>query len=311
MLLSVEHLQTFYGESHVVQDVSFHVDRGELVCLLGRNGAGKTTILRSISGLTPPRAGAITFKGQSLTRLNPSEICRRGIGLVLEDRGIFNDMTVLENLEAARRRDGAERWSLERLYDLFPVLAERRRQRAGTLSGGEQQMLAIARALRNQPELLMLDEPSEGLARPIVRRLAEVMRTLKRDITMLLVDQNFSLIEEVGERGYIIEKGRVVDSVTIEAFRKDREVVERYLGVRRARRRVTERSPAMSSRAPITAETIRSAAAQLVGRPVTPAVAAEHAASFEPLMEMIAGLRGLPLKEVEPPVVYRPEEDPS
>lgn len=233
MLLSVEHLHTFYGESHVVQDVSFHVDRGELVCLLGRNGAGKTTILRSIVGLTPPRAGVISFKGASITGLDASEVCRRGIGLVLEDRGIFGDMSVLENLEAARRRDGAERWPLERLYELFPMLAERRRQRAGTLSGGEQQMLAIARALRNEPELLMLDEPSEGLALPVVRRLAGVIRALKREITTLLVDQNFSLIEEVGERGYIIEKGRVVDSVTIEAFRKDREVVERYLGVRR------------------------------------------------------------------------------
>src|SRR5690606_11391286 len=129
------------------------VGQGELVCLLGRNGAGKTTILRSIMGLTPPRSGSIIFKGESIVGLDPSEICRRGIGLVLEDRGMFTGMTVFENLQAAHsRRGGESRWPLERLYELFPILAQRRRQKAGTLSGGEQQMLAIARALRNEPE---------------------------------------------------------------------------------------------------------------------------------------------------------------
>jgi branched-chain amino acid transport system ATP-binding protein len=245
MMLEVAGLNVFYGQSHVVQDVSMAVDRGELVCVLGRNGAGKTTILRSIIGLTLPRSGRVMFKGRPIAGLAPSRICRLGLGLVLEDRGIFGDMTVLENLEAARRRRTSdERRRLERLFELFPVLAERRRQRAGTLSGGEQQMLAIARALRNEPELLMLDEPSEGLAPIIVERLVEVIQTLRRELTILLVDQNFSFIQALAERGYVIEKGRVVHEVSIQEFTQRREVIEAYLGVRRRARERTMGGPA-------------------------------------------------------------------
>ena len=236
MLLAVRNLNTYYGQSHIVQDVSFQIDQGELVCFLGRNGAGKTTVLRSIIGLAPIRSGSVVFKGKQITGLPSFAISKRGIGLVLEERGLFNDMTVFENLRAARRsRRGKnnESWPPDRVYQLFPLLRERKDQKAGTLSGGEQQMLAIARALRNEPELLMLDEPSEGLAPIIVKLLAESINIVKQDITILLVDQNFSFIQQVGERGYILEKGRIAHTVSIGEFAKEREVIESYLGVRR------------------------------------------------------------------------------
>ncbi|HYR39306.1 MAG TPA: ABC transporter ATP-binding protein, partial [Methylomirabilota bacterium] len=179
-LLAVDALQTFYGKSHVLRDVSFTVPAGEITVLLGRNGAGKTTTLRSIMGLTPPRGGAVRFKGRDITGHAPHEIFHLGVGYVPEGRQIFPHLEVGENLRLAERRvDGDSSWTRERIFSYFPVLRERWRQRGRSLSGGEQQMLAIARALAGNPELLMLDEPSQGLAPRLVRELESLMIRLK------------------------------------------------------------------------------------------------------------------------------------
>src|SRR5215470_9343023 len=173
-LLELSHVDAYYDDSHILFDLSLTVEVGEVVCLLGRNGAGKTTTARSIVGLTPPRAGRITLRGHDLVGLPPFRIARRGIGFVPEDRRVFFNLTVQENLEVARKTWGngsASAWTAERVYELFPILRERRRQAGGTLSGGEQQMLTIARTLMGNPEVLLLDEPSEGLAPLVVDNL--------------------------------------------------------------------------------------------------------------------------------------------
>ena len=179
-LLELSHVEAYYGDSHILFDLSLTVEAGEVVCLLGRNGAGKTTTVRSIIGLTPPRSGRITLRGQDVAGLAPYQVARMGIGFVPEDRRVFPNLTVRENLEVARRtwsNGGAATWTEERVFELFPILRERSRQAGGTLSGGEQQMLTIARTLMGNPTVLLLDEPSEGLAPLVVELLRQPSRT--------------------------------------------------------------------------------------------------------------------------------------
>jgi branched-chain amino acid transport system ATP-binding protein len=211
------------------------VDAGEVVCLLGRNGAGKTTTARSIVGLTPPRAGRITLRGHDLVGLPPYRIARLGIGFVPEDRRVFPNLTVYENLEVARRTwgDGAARtWTVERVFDLFPILAQRHRQLGATLSGGEQQMLTIARTLMGDPAVLLLDEPSEGLAPLVVESLRQQLAQLKRNgLTIVLAEQNVRFVSELGDRVYIIEKGMVRYEGSMAAFLADEPIRQAYLAV--------------------------------------------------------------------------------
>lgn len=233
MILEVRDLVTGYGLSQVIHGISLEVEAGAIVCLLGRNGAGKTTTLRSIMGLTPPRSGRVTFKGEEITGCQPFEVARLGIGYVPDDRRIFPDLTVEENLEIVHRvtrRDG--RWTMERVYRLFPVLRELRGHRGTGLSGGEQKMLAIGRALMGNPALLILDEPSEGLSPLMVRTLLEAIRQIQAEgITLLIADQNLKFARRVGDRGYILEKGRIRYAGRLEELWANAEVVRRYLAV--------------------------------------------------------------------------------
>ncbi|HEV8530822.1 MAG TPA: ABC transporter ATP-binding protein [Methylomirabilota bacterium] len=233
-LLAVDALQTFYGKSHVLRDVSFTVPAGEITVLLGRNGAGKTTTLRSIMGLTAPRGGVVRFKGRDITGHAPHEIFHLGIGYVPEGRQIFPHLDVGENLRLAERRvDGDSSWTRERIFTYFPVLRERWRQRGRSLSGGEQQMLAIARALAGNPELLMLDEPSQGLAPRLVRELESLMIRLKAGgVTILLVEQNARMALGVCDQVLVLGKGAVVFAgSTAEFRRREAELKGRYLSV--------------------------------------------------------------------------------
>ena len=235
VLLEVSHIDTYYVDSHILFDLSLTVEAGEVVCLLGRNGAGKTTTVRSIVGLTPPRDGAITLRGRDIVGLPPFRIARLGIGFVPEDRRVFPNLTVHENLEVARRTWGngsASPWTEERVFDLFPILRERRRQAGGTLSGGEQQMLTIARTLMGNPEILLLDEPSEGLAPIVVETLREQLGRLKASgLTMVLAEQNVRFVSDLGDRVYILEKGMVRYQGSMARFLGDDEVRQTYLAV--------------------------------------------------------------------------------
>jgi len=234
-LLELSHLDTYYDDSHILFDLSLTIEAGEVVCLLGRNGAGKTTTVRSIVGLTPPRAGRILLRGRDVAGLPPFRIARLGIGFVPEDRRVFPNLTVHENLEVARRtwgNDGAGAWTEERVFDLFPILRERRRQPGGTLSGGEQQMLTIARTLMGNPEILLLDEPSEGLAPLVVETLREQLGRLKASgLTMVLAEQNVRFVSDLGDRVYILEKGMVRYQGAMAAFLADAAVRQAYLAV--------------------------------------------------------------------------------
>ena len=234
-LLEVSHIDTYYVDSHILFDLSLTVEAGEVVCLLGRNGAGKTTTVRSIVGLTPPRDGAITLRGRDIVGLPPFRIARLGIGFVPEDRRVFPNLTVHENLEVARRTWGngsASPWSEERVFDLFPILRERRRQAGGTLSGGEQQMLTIARTLMGNPEILLLDEPSEGLAPIVVETLREQLERLKASgLTLVLAEQNVRFVSDLGDRVYILEKGVVRYQGSMARFLADDEVRQTHLAV--------------------------------------------------------------------------------
>ena len=232
-LLEVSHVDAYYDDSHILFDLSLTVEAGEVVCLLGRNGAGKTTTVRSIIGLTPPRGGRITLRGRDLAGLPPFRIARLGIGFVPEDRRIFPNLTVHENLEVARRTWGnGGAWTEERVFELFPILRERRRQPGGTLSGGEQQMLTIARTLMGNPDILLLDEPSEGLAPLVVENLRQQLGRLKASgLTMVLAEQNVRFVSDLGDRVYIIEKGMVRYQGSMAAFLGDADVRQAYLAV--------------------------------------------------------------------------------
>jgi branched-chain amino acid transport system ATP-binding protein len=233
MILTARDLVTGYGLGAVIHGVSFDVGQGEVVCLLGRNGAGKSTTLRSVMGLTPPRGGRVEFMGEDITGRQPFEIARLGIGYIPDDRRIFAELTVEENLEIVRRvahRDG--RWTIERVRELFPVLAELRLKLGSGLSGGEQKMLAIGRALMGNPSLLILDEPSEGLSPMMVATLIGAIRQIQSEgVTLLIADQNVKFARRVGSRGYIMEEGHIRYSGSLEELWAHEEVLRRYLAV--------------------------------------------------------------------------------
>lgn len=233
MMLAVRDLVTAYGLGAVIHGLSIDVEAGEVVCLLGRNGAGKSTTLRSIMGLTPPRSGKVEFMGRNITGRPAFEIARLGIGYIPDDRRIFADLTVEENLEIVRhvtRRDG--RWTLERAYQLFPLLAELREKRGAGLSGGEQKMLAIGRALMGNPDLLILDEPSEGLSPLMVRTLIGAIRQIQGEgVTLLVADQNVKFARRIGSRGYILDEGHIRFSGSLDELWANEEVIRRYLAV--------------------------------------------------------------------------------
>ncbi|WP_336366702.1 ABC transporter ATP-binding protein [Marinobacter sp. C2H3] len=233
MMLDVSNIQTFYGESQALQRVSLTLDAGETVCLLGRNGAGKSTTLKSIIGLTPPRAGEIRFEGQPIQGWPTHRIARAGIGYVPEDRRIFPGLTVRENLEvASRQRSGAAaHWTVDGILQKYEMLGERADQDGATLSGGQQQMLAVARSLMTQPRLLLLDEPNEGLAPVIVQQIGELIDDLSHTTTILFTDQSVRFALKHARRAYILEKGQVVHEATSEALKADPATQERFLSV--------------------------------------------------------------------------------
>ena len=230
MILDVDNLHAHYGKSHVLQGVCFTVGNGELVTLLGRNGAGKTTTLKSIAGVVAPTQGRVAFAGKPLQGQASHVIARQGVCLVPEHRGIFKLLTVEENLMLGLRKSSP--WQLDDVYRIFPRLKERRRNGGGQLSGGEQQMLAIGRALMNDPKLLMLDEPVEGLAPVIVEEIVAQLKTIKAaGVAILLVEQNLEVCTQLADRHCILEQGRIVYTADNASFLADDEVKDRYLGV--------------------------------------------------------------------------------
>ena len=229
-VLDVADVHTYYGESHVLHGVTLTVADGEVLTILGRNGMGKTTLIRSIIGFTPPREGTVRLKGQDVAGFPPYRLVERGVALVPQGRRVFPSLSVRENLDVARRGKG--RWNVERVYELFPRLRERAESRANKLSGGEQQMLAIARALMSNPELLLMDEPTEGLAPLLVREVGRVIGELKREgLSILLVEQNLPLALGVADRVHILSRGQIVYTGSPAALAADEEVKSRYLGV--------------------------------------------------------------------------------
>jgi branched-chain amino acid transport system ATP-binding protein len=231
-ILEVQDIHTYYGDAYVLQGLSLALEEGQILGLLGRNGVGKTTLVNSIVGFVPPRRGAIFFKGEETTRLSSFETVRRGMGLVPQGRRVFPTLSVEENLVVAARGTGRHGWTLERIYALFPRLEERRRQRAKTLSGGEQQMLAIARGLMTNPDCLIMDEPSEGLAPIIIQAVWQVIARLKREgLSILLVEQNAALALQLVDYVHVMSKGRVVFSATPAVLQSNEAVKSKYLGI--------------------------------------------------------------------------------
>jgi len=231
-MLQVADIHTYYGESYVLYGISLEVKEGSVVALLGRNGMGKTTTIHSIMGFTPPRRGVVRFKGKEISGLEPYQIARMGLGLIPQGRDIFPSLSVKENLTmAARNGSKREAWTLDRVYSLFPILKERSKLYANLLSGGEQQMLSIGRALMTNPDLLLMDEPSEGLAPLIVRDISLVIDQLRGSISVLLAEQNFSMALGLADYVYIISKGRVVYESTPHELRNNEEVKSKHLGV--------------------------------------------------------------------------------
>lgn len=231
-LLDVQDIHTYYGDSHVLQGVSLKVEKGAIVAILGRNGAGKTTLIHSVIGFNPPRHGRITFKGQDITRLGTYRIARLGIGLIPQGRRIFSSLTVKENLDIAVRRGHVLNWSLDDVFSLFPSLRARFQSRGKNLSGGEQQMLACSRALVGNPDLLLMDEPSEGLAPLLIRELKRVIKEIKaQELSMLLVEQNTSFALKLADYVYIMSRGVIVYESEPEKLKENPEIRSRYLGV--------------------------------------------------------------------------------
>jgi branched-chain amino acid transport system ATP-binding protein len=233
MILDVKDMNTFYGTSHILFDVSLQVARGELVCLLGRNGAGKTTTLRSIMGLTPPKSGAVSFHNEGIKGKPPYFIAKKGIGYVPDNRCIFPDLTVRENLEIGRKNSQhykGEPWTIQRIYDIFPKLKILEDHLGGYLSGGEQQMLTIGRTLMGNAELILLDEPVEGLAPLVVKDFAEKLKILRDEgVTILFSEQNVRFSLSVAERAYVIDRGRIKYHGTIGELAENEEVKKEYL----------------------------------------------------------------------------------
>jgi len=232
-MLRVDDLHVYYGDSHVLQGVSLEVRSGEIVCLLGRNGAGKSTTLRGILGVNPPKSGRVNFKGQDITARPVYETIRRGLAFVPEDRRIFPGLTVNENLEVAvlQPKEGNTPWTIDRIYATFPLLSKLKARKGGNLSGGEQQMLAIARALVGNPLMLLLDEPCEGLAPVIVEELGRVIRGITADMPVLLAEQNALFALSIADRGYVIDKGVIRYEGARADLLSNQEVQSRYLSV--------------------------------------------------------------------------------
>jgi branched-chain amino acid transport system ATP-binding protein len=233
MMLDLLDIQTYYGESYVLRGVSIQISEGSVVALLGRNGMGKTTTIRSIIGLTPPRRGRVLFREKDVTALPPEKIAKLGIGLVPQGRYIFPSLSVTENLTMAARGAGkADSWSLDEVYSLFPILKERSSCRGTLLSGGEQQMLAIGRALMTNPQLLLMDEPSEGLAPLIVKEVGKIIYHLKqKGFSILLVEQNLPMALKVADYLYILSNGKIVYESTPDRLKSNDEVKAKYIGV--------------------------------------------------------------------------------
>jgi branched-chain amino acid transport system ATP-binding protein len=230
-MLEVREIHTYYGYSYILQGISVNVDRGSVVSILGRNGVGKTTLIRSIIGLTPPREGQVIFKGVDITHFPPHRIAQAGVGLVPQGRRVFKSLSVRENLIVTAMNRGQD-WTLDRIYSLFPVLKERENQRAGSLSGGEQEMLATARAMRCEPDLLLMDEPSEGLAPLLVRDLGRTIQQLKtKGLSILLVEQKLPFALGVADSVCVMSKGRIVYKSVPEDLKRNEEIKSQYLGV--------------------------------------------------------------------------------
>ncbi len=229
--LEISGVNTLYGSSHILFDVSLEVNEGEVVCLLGRNGAGKTTTLRTIMGLTPAASGSVRFNGVEIQHREPHEIARMGMGYVPDERIIFPDLTVRENLELAiKDGPGGFGWSVDKVYGLFSKLAELDGNLGGYLSGGEQQMLTVGRTLMGNPSLVLLDEPVEGLAPIVVEELGVQIRKLKdMGLTILFSEQNLRFARQISDRAYVIEKGRIKFSGTMDELREDQEIQKKYL----------------------------------------------------------------------------------
>lgn len=231
-MLQVRDINTYYGDSHALRGVSFDVKPGTVTSLLGRNGAGKTTTVLSVMGYLKPRSGSVTYAGQPITGLPSHRISRMGLGFVPQERGVFPSLSVEENLTVAARPGHDGRWTLERIYELFPRLKERRNNRGFQLSGGEQQMVAIARALMLNPQLLILDEPSEGLAPMIVDEIVEILRKMKKEgLAILLIEQNLSAALDLGDVHYVLSKGEVCFSGDSDTLRHNERVLSDHLSV--------------------------------------------------------------------------------
>ena len=230
-MLEVREIHTYYGDSHVLQGISLKVEKGKVVGLLGRNGMGKTTLIRSIVGFTPPRQGQVLFKERNITAWSSNRSINLGLGLVPQGRRVFSSLSVSENLTVADKRNGGP-WNLERVMELFPRLRERRAIRAGKLSGGEQQMLAIARALMTNPELLLMDEPTEGLAPLLVREVGRIIENLKsQGLSILLVEQNLPLALRVSDEIHVLSRGRIVHSCLPQELWQNDDIKSKYLGL--------------------------------------------------------------------------------
>jgi branched-chain amino acid transport system ATP-binding protein len=232
MILEIKEIHTYYGTSHILFGVSMEIEQGEAVCLLGRNGAGKTTTLRSIIGLTAPRSGSIKFNGKEITGTPPYRIAPLGVGFVPDDRRIFPALTVRQNILIARRQKEGDIWNLERVYGLFPKLKQLDNHMGTQLSGGEQQMLTIARTLMTNPQLLLLDEPGEGLAPLVIKAMEEQLGEIKKlGTTLLICEHNVGLATALSDRAYVMDKGMIRYQGTIAELRKNEEVRKKYLMV--------------------------------------------------------------------------------
>ena len=231
-LLKVEHIETFIGQYHILQGVSFEVKKGEVTVLLGRNGAGKTTSLRSIMGLNPPSSGKIIYKGEEIQGIPTFKVAGKGIGYVPEDQGIFGDLTVEENMKVAMKTQDKETEDrMNWIIDLFPDLKKFWKKAGGNLSGGQKQMLSIARAYLNNNDLILIDEPSKGLAPIVVEKVMDSIEEMKERTTILLVEQNFLMASQIGDRFYIIDDGRTVHDGQMQSLVKDEEMKKKYLGI--------------------------------------------------------------------------------
>ncbi|WP_062350782.1 ABC transporter ATP-binding protein [Bacillus kwashiorkori] len=232
LLLKVEGMQTYIGQYHILQDISFEVKKGEVTVLLGRNGAGKTTTLRSIIGLNPPAKGKVIFKNEPIHALPTYKIAKRGIGFVPEDQGIFNELTVEENLKVAmQKQDEKTLKRLDWVLNLFPDLKKFWKKQGGLLSGGQKQMLSIARAYVNENDLLLIDEPSKGLAPIVVEKVMESIQRMKEETTIVLVEQNFLMASAIGDRFYIIDDGRTAAAGAMEELVTNDQLKKKYLGI--------------------------------------------------------------------------------